>query len=72
MQWLKTKIAEASDEQLQVWYANAMHTSMTSLGHTKGHWNMVYATKYLEELSGRGVFIDFGKRKPVFNGEGCY
>tara|TARA_A100001391_G_scaffold201288_1_gene187929 strand:+ start:610 stop:867 length:258 start_codon:yes stop_codon:yes gene_type:complete len=72
MDYYDKKVAEASDEELQVWYANTMHTGMTALGHTKGHMNTIRATKCMEELSRRGVFVEFGKRKPVFNGEGCY
>ena len=45
MDYYDKKVAEASDEELQVWYANTMHTGMTALGHTKGHMNTIRATK---------------------------
>ena len=67
--------SEYKTEQLYRFYANCCATFYGAIGHTKSHYNEVYAEKIAAELQSRGETVpgpSVASKFGSFNGEGTF
>ena len=72
---LEMDYSEHKTEQLYRLYANCCATAAGAMGHTKSHYNEVYAEKIATELQRRGETVpgpSIARKFGSFNGEGSF